>query len=152
MSELYWTLSVGVNYIGHYLWEWIISLFWKVLLDVLALLIPAFCILQSAWGHPNGRMEYKCRNYPKMTEYSKILLLRPPKIKTNSPLKSIFKKCESFFWCVFCTQCLLERDHLWDCSKVVFKTIFEQLQRWSYYRNFTVICQKKYKGNTVLWH
>ena len=26
--------------------------------------------------------------------YSKIPLLRPPKIKTNSPLKSIFKKCQ----------------------------------------------------------
>ena len=72
------------------------------------------------------------------TIYSKIPLLRPPKIKTNSPLKSIFKKCQSFFLCVFCTQCLLERDHLWDCSKVVFKTTFEQSQWWSYYKNFTV--------------
>ena len=46
---------------------------------------------------------------------------------------------QSFFLCVFCTQCLLERDHLWDCTKVVLKTTFEQSQRWSYYRNFTVI-------------
>ena len=70
--------------------------------------------------------------------YSKIPLLRPPKIKTNSPLKSIFKKFQSFFLWVFCTQCLLERDHLWDCSKVVLKTSFEQSQRWASYRNFTV--------------
>ena len=73
------------------------------------------------------------------TLYSKIPLLRPPKIKTNSPLKSTFKKCQSFFLCDFCTQCLLEGDHLWDCSKVVIKTTFEQSQRWSYYRNFTVV-------------
>ena len=70
--------------------------------------------------------------------YSKIPLLRPPKSKTNSPLKSIFKKFQSFFLCVFCTQCLLERDHLWECSKVVLKTTFEHSQRWSFYRNFTV--------------
>ena len=48
---------------------------------------------------------------------------------------------QSFFLCVFCTQCLLEKDHLWDCSKVVLKTTFEQSQRWSYYRNFTVFCK-----------
>ena len=60
-------------------------------------------------------------------------------IKTNSPLKSIFKKFQPFFLCVFCIQCLLERDHLWDCSKMVLKTTFEQSQRWSYYRNFTVL-------------
>ena len=74
----------------------------------------------------------------KFNKYSKIPLLRPPKIRTNSPLKSIFKKCQSFFLCVFCTQCFLERDHLWDCSKVVLKTTLKQSQRWSYYRNFTV--------------
>ena len=74
--------------------------------------------------------------------YSKIPLLRPPKIKTTSPLKSIFKRCQSFFLCVFCTRCLLEKVHHWDCSKVVLKTTFEQSQRWSYYRNFTVF----------LWH
>ena len=60
------------------------------------------------------------------------------KIKTNSHLKNIFKKCQSFFLCVFCTQCHLETDHLWDCSKVILNTTFEQSQRWSYYRNFTV--------------
>ena len=70
-------------------------------------------------------------------KYSKIPLLRPPKIKTNSPLKSIFKKFHSFFL-FSCTKCLLERDHLWDCSKVVLKTTFEQPQMWFYYRNFTV--------------
>ena len=70
--------------------------------------------------------------------YSEIPLLRPPKFKTNSPLKSIFKKFQSFFRCVFCTQCLLERDHLWDCSKVVLKTTFEQSKRWSYYRKYTL--------------
>ena len=65
--------------------------------------------------------------YPKKRKiYSKIPLLRPPKIETNSPLKSIFKKCQSFFLCVFCTQCLLERYNFWDCSKVVLKTTFEK--------------------------
>ena len=64
-------------------------------------------------------------------QYSKIPL-RPPKIKRLiPPFKSIFKKIQSFFLCVFCTQCLLERDHLWDCSKVVLKNTFEQTQRWS---------------------
>ena len=81
---------------------------------------------------------YLCCEYKIHPDYSEILLLRPPKIQTNSPLKSIFKKFQSFFLCVFSTQCLLEGDHLWDCSKVVFKTTFEQSQRWSYYRNFTV--------------
>ena len=32
-----------------------------------------------------------------LLNYSKIPLLRPPKVKTISPLKSIFEKCQSFF-------------------------------------------------------
>ena len=93
--------------------------------------------------------------------YSKIPLSRSPKIKTNYPLNSIFKKFQSFLLCVFCTQCLLKRDHLWDCSKVVIKTTFEQSQKWSYYRNFTVLLKLNpskitetslytYHNNTVL--
>ena len=35
----------------------------------------------------------------KIIMYSKIPQLRPPKIKTNSPLKSVFKKFQSFFLC-----------------------------------------------------
>ena len=54
-------------------------------------------------------------------------------------LKKAYLKSVSLSMCVFCTQCLLERDHLWDCSKVALKTTFEQPQRWSYYRNFTVL-------------
>ena len=87
----------------------------------------------------NGAATFRVSFRTALLRYSKIPLLRPPKVKTNSTLKSIFKKLQSFILCVFCTQCFLERDHLWNCSKVVLKTTFEQSQKWSYYRNFTVI-------------
>ena len=70
--------------------------------------------------------------------YSEIPLLRPPKIKTFYPLKTLFWNFKLFFSSFSTTSIHLIRDHLWDCPKVVFKTTFGQSQRWSYYRNFTV--------------
>ena len=63
--------------------------------------------------------------------YSEIPLLRPPKIKTFYPLKTLFVKLKLFFSSFSIPSVPLIRDHLWDCPKVVFKTTFGQSQRWS---------------------
>ena len=76
-----------------------------------------------------------------MQWYSEIPLLRPPKIKTFYQLKTLFGNLKLFFSSFSTISVHLIRDHLWDCPKVVFKTTFGQSQWWSYYRNFTVICQ-----------
>ena len=64
-------------------------------------------------------------------KYSEIPLLRPPKIKTFYPLKTLFAKFKLFFSSFSTPSVSLIRDHLWDCSKVVFKTTFGQSQKWS---------------------
>ena len=71
--------------------------------------------------------------------YSEIPLLGPPNIKTFYPLKTLVWQFKLFFSSFSTTGVHLIRDHLWDCPKVVFKTTFGQSQRWSYYRNFTVL-------------
>ena len=73
-----------------------------------------------------------------LDRYSEIPLLRPPKIKASYLLKTLFAKFELFFSSFSTPSVPLISDHLWDCPKVVLKTTFEQSQRWSYYRNFTV--------------
>ena len=65
------------------------------------------------------------------TKYSEIPLLRPPKIKTFYLLKTLFWKFKLFFSSFSTSTVHLNRDHLWDCTKVVFKTTFGQSQRWS---------------------
>ena len=74
-----------------------------------------------------------------MLVYSEIPLLRPPKIKTFYPLKTLFWNFKLVFSSFSTTSVHLIRDHLWDCPKVVFQTTFGQSPRWSYYRNFTVL-------------
>ena len=81
--------------------------------------------------------------------YSEIPLLRPPKIKTFYPLKTLFAKFQLFFSSFSTPSVHLIRDHLWDCPKVVFKTTFGQSQRWSYYRNFTVFSEATLTGRTI---
>ena len=78
--------------------------------------------------------------------YSEIPLLRPPKIKTFYLLKTLFAKFKLFFSSYSTHSVPLIRDHLWDCPKVVFKTTFGQFQRWSKYRNFTVLVLNNYNG------
>ena len=63
--------------------------------------------------------------------YSEIPLLRPPKIKTFYPLKTLFRNFKLIFSSFSTPGVHLIRDHLWDCPKVVFKTTFGQSQRWS---------------------
>ena len=63
--------------------------------------------------------------------YSEIPLLRPLKIKTFYPLKTLFAKLREFFSSFSAPSVSLIIDHLWDCPKVVFKTTFGQSQRWS---------------------
>ena len=63
--------------------------------------------------------------------HSEIPLLRPPKIKAFYLLKTLFWKFKRFFSSFPTPSVHLIRDHLWDCPKVVFKTTFEQSQRWS---------------------
>ena len=41
------------------------------------------------------------------------------------------KKFKLFFSSFPTPSVHLIRDHLWDCTKVVLKTTFEQSQRWS---------------------
>ena len=60
------------------------------------------------------------------TKYSEIQLLRPPKIKTFYPLKTLLAKFKLFFSSFSTPSVSLIRDHLWDCPKVVFKTTFGQ--------------------------
>ena len=64
-------------------------------------------------------------------QYSEIPLLRPPKIKTFYPLKTLFANFKLFFSSFSKASVSLIRDHLWDCPKVVLKTTFGQSQRWS---------------------
>ena len=71
-------------------------------------------------------------------KYSEIPILRPPKIKRFGKLKTLFAKFKLSVSSFFTPSVHLIRDHLWDCPKVVFKTTFEQSQRWSLNRNFTV--------------
>ena len=49
--------------------------------------------------------------------YSKIPLLRPPKMKTSYLLKTLFAKFKLFFSSFSTPSVPLIRDHLWDCSK-----------------------------------
>ena len=63
--------------------------------------------------------------------YSEIPLLRPPKINPSYLIKTLFVKFKLFFSLLSVSCVPLIRDHLWDCPKVVFKTTFEQSQRWS---------------------
>ena len=64
-------------------------------------------------------------------KYSKIPLLRPPKIKTSYLLKTLFAKFKLLFSSFSSHSVPLIRDHPWGCPKVVFKTTFGQSQRWS---------------------
>ena len=59
-------------------------------------------------------------------QFSEIPLLRPPKIKTFYPLKTLFAKFKLYFSSFSTPSVSLIRDHLWDCPKVVFKTTFGQ--------------------------
>ena len=68
---------------------------------------------------------------PRKNNYSEIPLLRPPKIKTSYLLKTLFAKFKLFFSAFSTPSAYLISDHFWDCPKVVFKTTFEQSQRWS---------------------
>ena len=72
-------------------------------------------------------------------KYSEIPLLRPPKMETSYLFKTLFAKLKLVFSSFSTPSLHLIRDHLWDCPKVVFKTTFGQSQRWSYYRNLTVL-------------
>ena len=56
--------------------------------------------------------------------YSEIPLLRPPKIKTSYPLKTLFAKFKLFFSTFSTPSVALVKHHLWDCPKVVFKITF----------------------------
>ena len=66
-----------------------------------------------------------------MKIYSEIPLLRQPKIKTSSLLKTLFAKFKLFFSSFSTPNVPQIKDHLWDCPKVVSKTTFGQSQRWS---------------------
>ena len=56
------------------------------------------------------------RHFEALTIYSKIPLLRLPKIKTKSTLKADWEGF-SYFLCVYYTYCIMLRDKLWDYSK-----------------------------------
>ena len=83
-------------------------------------------------------------------EYSAIPLLRPPKIKTFYPLKTLFAKFKLFSYSFSTPSVSLNRDHRWDRPKVVLKTTFGQSQRWSYYRDFTVYAFRCGNGDKYL--
>ena len=51
--------------------------------------------------------------------YSEIPLLRPPKIQTFYPLKTLFAKFKLFLSSFSTPSAYLIRDHLCDCPKVV---------------------------------
>ena len=94
---------------------------------------------QGFWYQKSHLKFTKATTIWESEEYSEIPLLRPPKIKTFCQLKTLFAKFKLFVSSFSSPSVSLIRDHLWDCPKVVFKTTFGQSQRWSYYRNFTVL-------------
>ena len=99
------------------------------------------------WTYKSTVHEFIFSGHGKMiSKYSEIPLLRPLKIRTAYLLKTLFAKFKLFFSSFSTPSVHLIRDHLWDCSKVVFKTTFGQSQRWSYYRNFSVYF------NDLLWN
>ena len=63
--------------------------------------------------------------------YAEIPQLRQPKMKKSYLLKPLIAKFMLFFSSFSTPSVPLIRDHLWNCSKVVFKTTFGQSQRWS---------------------
>ena len=97
----------------------------------LILLLCAIVVLVDINSEGAGGQKPFTQCHRFYVEYSEIPLLRPPKIKTFYPLKTLFARFKKFF-SSFSTPCVpLIRDHLWDCPKVVFKTTFGQSQRWS---------------------
>ena len=82
-------------------------------------------------GENEIRIAYKKSNTVKFRYYDHL--------KLRHLLKTLFAKFKIFFSSFSTPNVPLIRDHLWDCPKVVFKTTFGQSQRWSYYRNFTVL-------------
>ena len=64
-------------------------------------------------------------------KYREIPLFRPPKMKTSYLLKTLFAKLKLLFSSFSTLSVTMIRDHLWNRPKVVFKTTFGQLQRWS---------------------
>ena len=63
----------------------------------------------------------------------------------------MFSNFKLFFSSFSTTSVHLIRDHLWDCPKVVLKTTFGQSQRWSYYRNFTMIVLETTCAQNYVW-